>query len=131
MRRVLVCLLIAACGPLPQNDDAGPIPDAQIVNDCEGTTLQLDVPVAGEHYDPANLSAQATVSAFDVENELDTQIYDDAGNTFQPTGAPSIEVIDASTDWVTWHFANLGSGTRYTWEVYAVDCDRTETFFTN
>lgn len=130
MRLALAGLVLAACHPLPDGDPH-PLPDAEIVNDCEGTTLQLDVPVAGEHYDPASLNAQVTISAFYVQNGVSTAIYDDEGNTFQPTGAPAIEQLDDITDSATWHFANLGSRTRYTWDVSALDCDRMETFFTN
>jgi hypothetical protein len=130
MRLAFVCLLLAACDRMPSSH-VDPVPDADIVNDCEGTTLQLVAPVEGEHYDPANLIAQIAISTFYVDDGFSTEIYDDAGNTFQPTGAPTIADLGDDTDSATWHFANLAPGTRYTWDVSAVDCDRAETFFTN
>ncbi len=63
--------------------------------------------------------------------DFSTEIYDDAGNTFQPTGAPTIDDLGDGTDSATWQFANLTPATRYTLHFSTIDCDRTETFFTN
>ena len=93
--------------------------------------MQFVTPVAGEHYDPANLIAQLAISKFYVGVGFGIEIYDDAGNEPQPTAAPAIKDLNADADSVTWQFANLTPATRYTLHFSTIDCDRTETFFTN
>jgi hypothetical protein len=130
MRLALACLVLAACSERPEPPD-DPLPDAGIVNDCEGTTFDFVAPVEGEHYDPANLVAQIELSTFYVQIGYGISIYDDAGNVLQPSAGPTVADLDDGADTATWSFANLTPATRYTWDAWTLDCDRTETFFTN